>query len=74
VPIDHAWLEYSGKVWDPTLVNKRWKLRVGKEQGEYVGVIIPKELIPKHQLKTRHYCPVSWEPEYEKLIWKEVAA
>lgn len=81
VPIDHAWIEYNGKVFDPTLADEKWKMKsykkplTGKrERGEYFGVEVPKCLIIPHQLKSKMYTFLShrWlgvEEDLQKKIW-----
>lgn len=87
VPIDHSWIEYNGKVYDPTLATYkarqpgdytkgggREKWSDDMEQPEYFGVTVPKEDVIQHQLKTEHYDPLSHDWRDEKLqgkIWKK---
>jgi hypothetical protein len=72
VPLDHAWIEYNGKVFDPTLYDKQGNSKQSIEH-EYFGVTIPKDEIMSHQLKTKVYSPLSsdWrDPEMMDKIWK----
>lgn len=74
IPISHAWLEYNGKVFDPTVIEKGGfgnKGKTGAPLGEYYGVEIPKTMIPKHQLQVRRYAPLSeTEGFHEKIFTK----
>jgi hypothetical protein len=79
VPIDHAWIEYKGKVYDPTLANEKWQMKdpTGsgreKEKPEYFGVEVPKDLILKSQVKSEHYQFISHqygEKKWAERIWK----
>lgn len=71
VPIDHAWLEVNGKVWDPTLMKSPGVAKDGKEIGEYVGIEVPKEMITSHWLKAKTYSPLSHirDEKIRKRIW-----
>lgn len=67
VPIDHAWIEFNGKVYDPTLKPKGW-------EPEYFGVTVPKDEIVRHQFETKMYAPLSHSAGDEKLqakIWRK---
>ena len=70
VPIDHAWVEYKGKVFDPTSYTKNFKLKQNWPEGEYYGMEVPKDLIWKNQLALGHYAPLTqWpSPFAEKLL------
>lgn len=82
VPIDHAYIEYKGKVYDPTLATYKpdqepvyGKGSSGKEfpTPDYVGVTVPKNEISKYQMKTGMYSPLSHDYKDEALqkkIWK----
>lgn len=79
VPIDHAWIEFNGKVYDPTLADEKWRmknpLKLGKaiEPGEYFGVEVPKNEIMTHQLKTKMYDFMSHyrgDDRLQQKIWK----
>lgn len=81
VPIDHSWIEYDGKVYDPTLMRYKADGSSAPKQAlkdipspEYFGVMIPKEEIVRHQMRTRLYSPLShdWRDErLQKKIWGE---
>lgn len=86
VPITHSWIEFNGKVYDPTLAyyspdkdadytkggsRERWS---DVDTPEYFGVSVPKEEIARHQLKTETYDPLSHEWADERLmkkIWRK---
>ena len=83
VPIDHSWVEYNGKVFDPTLANYKGDKeadysKVGRRSlsgsmPEYHGVVVPKEEIAKFWLSKKTYSPLSHEHGNESLqrkIWK----
>jgi hypothetical protein len=71
VPIDHAWIEYNGKVFDPTLNDLRtFKDKQGLER-EYYGMEIPKELIWKNQLDMKTYSPLTqWPSKFAEQLLK----
>ena len=74
VPLDHAWIEFNGKVFDPTTANVNWKIKTGAPKGEYFGVTVPKNEIFKNQLRTRTYSFLSHQWGNKDLmgkIWKE---
>ena len=79
VPLDHSWIEYNGKVYDPTLALYQadkapvLKRGDGRYEPEYFGVNVPKDAVIKHQLATGMYSPLShsWgNEELQKRIWK----
>jgi hypothetical protein len=69
VPIDHAWIEFNGKVFDPTLNDlKSFKDKQGLER-EYYGMEVPKELIWKNQLAMETYSPLTqWPSEFAEQL------
>jgi hypothetical protein len=84
VPITHSWIEYKGKVYDPTLATykpgqKGDYTKGGKREAwsdqyepEYVGIAVPKDEIYKHKFKTGTYDPLSHEwddPKLMQRIW-----
>lgn len=86
IPIDHSWVEYNGKVYDPTLAKYRpgqepdysrggtFRERAEKDIPDYVGVDVPKDEITKHWLSTKHYAPLSHDWHDERLmkrIWRK---
>lgn len=80
VPISHAWIEFNGKVYDPTLKTESGKGKTITRQGEkikleedkdYFGVEVPKDLIMSHQLATERYAPLTKHPDYFKKIYKK---
>ena len=63
VPIDHAWLEYNGKVFDPTLYDmKSFKHKQARGDDEYYGMCIPTEMILKNQMQMLSYSPLTQWP------------
>jgi hypothetical protein len=71
VPINHAWIEYNGKVFDPTLYDRNFKLKQDREEGEYYGMEVPKELIWKNQLKSKTYSPLTgWQSDFAEELLK----
>jgi hypothetical protein len=86
VPLDHAWIEFNGKVYDPTLAyykpdqqpnyerpTTKGRFLVADPDREYVGVVVPKDEISQHQFRTGVYSPLSQEhrnTELQKRIWK----
>lgn len=85
IPIDHSWIEYNGKVYDPTLAsykagkpadytkNNSRQLMKAIPTPEYVGVVVPKDEIFNHQLKLGTYSPLthSWrDTKLQEKIWK----
>jgi hypothetical protein len=79
LPIDHAWIEYKGKVFDPTL-NKpdgtpKDPTGSGKDPGhEYFGIEVPKDLIWPSQLRTEHYMFISHsrDPKEQEAVWGQL--
>jgi hypothetical protein len=74
VPIDHAWIEFNGKTFDPTIADENWKMKQGSvPRGEYFGIEVPKEEIAKNWLRAKTYSPLSHSVDNEALmkkIWK----
>ncbi|SRR6266566_653914 len=73
VPIDHAWIEYNGKIFDPTLMDASGKVK-DKQEHEWFGVTVPKNEIMKHQLATKVYSPLTQSYKNETLqkkIWSK---
>jgi hypothetical protein len=54
IPIDHAWIRINGKMVDLTLraLNSRYS-REGRD--DYLGIVIPKQLLRRNALKTGVY-------------------
>lgn len=73
VPIHHAWLEHNLKVFDPTLDSRKtWRRKEGHEPGEYYGMIVPKWLIYKNQLRMETYSPLTqWPSPYARRLMAE---
>jgi len=73
VLISHAWLEFNGKVFDPTLKSlKTWKDKQGIENREYYGMEVPKDLIPQNQLKMKTYSPLTeWPSPFAAQLLRE---
>lgn len=80
VPIAHSWLEYNGKVYDPTMAvykpgkapdyaHKHGKGKV-MPTPDYIGVEIPKDQVYRHQLKTKTYSPLTEDWDLKDVIWK----
>lgn len=59
IPIDHAYLEYHGKVYDPTLLKMDGTSKTKTPPGEYFGIEIPGKLVLQHMLDTEMYAPLS---------------
>lgn len=70
VPLDHAWIELNGKVYDPTLTDNE----IPEIPHEYQGITVPKGLILKHQHAMQTYSPLTYSRDLEilKKIWKNV--
>lgn len=71
VPIDHAWIEFNGKVYDPTLFDSKFKLKQEsrKDTPEYYGMEVPKDLILKNQLQMKTYSPLTqWPSKFAKQL------
>jgi len=73
VPIDHSWIEYSGKVYDPTLVKylpgivdftKGGVRPKNADTPEYYGVTVPMTALRIHQMKHQTYSPVTFTPSF----------
>lgn len=74
VPIDHAWVEINGKVYDPTINKTQLVTKKGIPMGEYVGVNVPKDAIVANQLAKETYSPLThnWgDKELAAKIWKK---
>ena len=76
VPLDHAWVEYGGRVYDPTLAKYEPDAKpdyhdsVCRDEYEYFGVTVPKEEIRRHWLRTKVYSPLSQQWDDEQLAAK----
>ena len=71
VPIDHAWIEFNGKVFDPTLFSLKTFQPKSGIPGEYWGMEVRKELIWKHQWESKTYSPLTgWPSTFAEELLK----